>query len=197
MRRFVQEAKAAAALNHPNIAHIYEIGESDGTNFIAMEFIEGRNPAREDSSGANGAQKAAPVPATRRRRAGEATPPALVHRDLKPDNIMYARQNDLATRASPESIRILNQAHYGPRLARKCLTKVSECTRKPLSSDEESQKNHMSDQYFLFYADTRMRKPASDRRQEDAITKLPFISKKRKPVDPYICYALCRTGGQR
>src|SRR5882724_253220 len=41
MRRFVQEAQAAAALNHPNIAHIYEIGSADGVNFIAMEFIEG------------------------------------------------------------------------------------------------------------------------------------------------------------
>jgi len=41
MRRFIQEAKAAAALNHPNIAHVYEIDEVDGIHFIAMEFIDG------------------------------------------------------------------------------------------------------------------------------------------------------------
>src|ERR671921_220471 len=41
MRRFKQEATAAASLNHPNIAHIYEIGETNGLNFIAMEYVDG------------------------------------------------------------------------------------------------------------------------------------------------------------
>ena len=40
-RRFVQEAKAASALNHLNIVHVYDIDQTDGTDFIAMEYVDG------------------------------------------------------------------------------------------------------------------------------------------------------------
>ncbi len=47
MRRFIPEARSAAALNHPNIAHVYEIDQADGVKLIAMEFIEGVTPGKK------------------------------------------------------------------------------------------------------------------------------------------------------
>ncbi|MFN2511462.1 MAG: protein kinase [Pyrinomonadaceae bacterium] len=91
MRRFVQEAKAAAALNHPNIAHIYEIGESDSTNFIAMEFVDGKT-LREKIHGEKSSLKVL-IKHLHQVADGlsKAHASGIVHRDLKPDNIMITR----------------------------------------------------------------------------------------------------------
>src|SRR6266853_2592852 len=91
MRRFEQEAKSAAALNHPNIAHIYEIGESDNVNFIAMEFIDGvtlREKIHQEKSELRVLLKHLLQVAE---GLGKAHASGIVHRDLKPDNIMITR----------------------------------------------------------------------------------------------------------
>jgi serine/threonine protein kinase len=88
MERFVREAKSAAALNHPNIAHIYEIGEHDGISFIAMEFIDGRTFANSFMN-ANGSDRCCAYNMPQKVLPKLAT--GIVHRDLKPDNIMITR----------------------------------------------------------------------------------------------------------
>jgi serine/threonine-protein kinase len=88
MRRFRQEAKAAAALNHPNISHIYEIGEVDGKNFIAMEYVEGRTLADLIRSGPLELSKALRYLQHTAEALSKAHAAGIVHRDLKPDNIM-------------------------------------------------------------------------------------------------------------
>src|SRR3982751_2073292 len=91
MRRFEQEARAAAALNHPNIAHIYEIGDSDGVNFIAMEFIDGatlREKIHRERTELGKLLRFLQHTAEGLARAHAA---GIVHRDLKPDNIMITR----------------------------------------------------------------------------------------------------------
>ena len=88
MRRFVQEAKAAAALNHPNIAHIYEIGESDGTNFIAMEFVDGETLREKIQGGKSELKLLLKHLLQVAEGLAKAHASGIVHRDLKPDNIM-------------------------------------------------------------------------------------------------------------
>jgi serine/threonine-protein kinase len=88
MRRFVQEAKAAAALNHPNIAHVYEIGETDGLNFIAMEFIDGQTLRQLISGSHTDLAKLIRYLQHAAEGLAKAHAAGIVHRDLKPDNIM-------------------------------------------------------------------------------------------------------------
>jgi eukaryotic-like serine/threonine-protein kinase len=91
MRRFTQEAKAAAALNHPNIAHIYEIGEQQGTNFIAMEFIDGETLSEAIYRRKTDLAKLLRYLQHAAEGLAKAHAAGIVHRDLKPDNIMISR----------------------------------------------------------------------------------------------------------
>jgi hypothetical protein len=91
LRRFQQEARAASALNHPNIMTIYEIGGDDAENFIAAEHIEGetlrvrlkRGPIEVDELLDVAQQTASAIAA--------AHDAGIVHRDIKPENIMLRR----------------------------------------------------------------------------------------------------------
>src|SRR5882762_10987068 len=91
MRRFTQEAKAAAALNHPNIATIHEIGESDGVNFIAMEFIDGATLREKIHQEQTDLRKLLRYLQHVAEGLAKAHAAGIVHRDLKPDNIMITR----------------------------------------------------------------------------------------------------------
>src|SRR3989442_2047379 len=93
MRRFTQEAKAAAALNHPNIAHIYEIGESQGTHFIAMEFVDGVTLRAKIHRHQAPLAKLLKYLTQVAEGLSKAHAAGIVHRDLKPDNIMITRDD--------------------------------------------------------------------------------------------------------
>ncbi len=91
LQRFRQEAQAAASLNHPHIAHIYEVGEIDGTNFIAMEFVDGLSLRdwihTQDADLSKLLRHLQQVA----EGLGKAHAAGIVHRDLKPENIMISR----------------------------------------------------------------------------------------------------------
>src|SRR5438094_29323 len=94
-RRFLREARAASALNHPNIAHVYEAGEAGDTPFIVMEHIDGRtlrsvlrDPPLDFARVLDfGLQSADAI--------AEAHERGIVHRDIKPSNIMITQRDQL------------------------------------------------------------------------------------------------------
>jgi len=91
MHRFKQEAQAAAALNHPNISHIYEIGESDGVNFIAMEYVEGATLRQKIYREQTELIRLLRYLQQVAEGLAKAHAAGIVHRDLKPDNVMITR----------------------------------------------------------------------------------------------------------
>ena len=87
LRRFEREAKAASALNHPNILTIHEIGEADGAHYIISEFVDAR-PAGSDAARDAEPDRGARRSAAGGRRARGCACGRIVHRDIKPENVM-------------------------------------------------------------------------------------------------------------
>ncbi len=91
-QRFEQEARAASALNHPNILAVYDIGEADGTTYIAMELVEGKTLRELLAAGEPLAtKKVLDIAVQIAEGLAKAHGSGIVHRDLKPENVMISR----------------------------------------------------------------------------------------------------------
>ncbi|MDQ5846446.1 MAG: protein kinase, partial [Acidobacteriota bacterium] len=91
LNRFEQEACAASALNHPNILTIYEVGDDDGRHFIATEYIDGKTLRRRFGHSPLDVHQMLDVSVQVASALEEAHAAGIVHRDIKPDNIMIRR----------------------------------------------------------------------------------------------------------
>jgi len=95
MRRFRQEARAASALNHPNILTIHEIGEIDSRHFIVTEFIDGSTLRQHLKTTRVGVGEALNISIQIADALAAAHEAAIVHRDIKPENIMLRRRDGI------------------------------------------------------------------------------------------------------
>lgn len=91
LRRFEQEARAAGALNHPNILAIHHVGTQDATPFVVSELLEGKSLGALVAGGALPPRKAVDYAIQIALGLAAAHAKGIVHRDLKPDNLFVTR----------------------------------------------------------------------------------------------------------
>ena len=87
-RRLMREAQTAAALDHPNICPIYEVGEQDGRAFIVMQYVEGETLAARIQRQRLATSEILEITISVADGLAEAHARGIVHRDIKPQNIM-------------------------------------------------------------------------------------------------------------
>src|SRR5262249_39684935 len=91
LARFEQEARAAPALNHPNIVTIHEIGREGETTFVAMELVDGKTLRELSVPGPMPIKKVLSIGAQVSEGLAKAHSAGIVHRDLKPENVMVSK----------------------------------------------------------------------------------------------------------
>src|SRR5437660_3619499 len=89
--RFLMEAKCAASMDHPFVCKVYETGEAEGQGFIALEFVEGQTLAEKLKAGRLPLEEALNIAIQIAEGVAAAHERGLIHRDLKPNNIMISR----------------------------------------------------------------------------------------------------------
>ncbi len=92
-KRLLREARAAATLEHPNICTVYEVGEADGRSFIAMQYVEGNTLADRLKQAPLELQTAIAIGRQIADAVAEAHAHGIVHRDIKPQNVMLSAAN--------------------------------------------------------------------------------------------------------
>ena len=117
LRRFEQEARAASALNHPNIITIYEVAKTESTHVIAAEFVEGETLRSRLSYARLNLNESLHVAIQVADALAAAHKAGIIHRDIKPENIMlrpdgYVKVLDfgLAKLSEPESATVFSEA---------------------------------------------------------------------------------------
>ena len=88
LTRFLQEARAASALNHPNILTIHEVGDHDSSRFIISEFVEGETVRQRLERGPLTLREILDIAIQTASALAAAHAASIVHRDIKPDNLM-------------------------------------------------------------------------------------------------------------
>jgi serine/threonine protein kinase len=179
-RRFVQEAKAASALNHPNIVHIYGIDTASGVDFMAMEYVEGK--ILNEMIGLKGMKTGETLRYAAQIADALATAHAagIVHRDIKPSNIMVTGKG-LVKVLDFGLAKLAEPTNPDPSALTKTLLPVTEedavIGTAPYMSPEQAEGRKLDGRSDVFSFGSVLYEMASGRRPFTGDSKLSLLSK--------------------